>query len=489
VALGRPDRAGASVTGQSQPTADLQPGGTGLFHQSVLRFVYIVPFVDALLSVPEAARHLGTGERFVRRLIAERRVPVQHVGRHVRIRRSALDRWLAAQVEPAAPPPTPSRPRRNVAAMARSTRRSFGTVDQLKSGSWRARYRDPATGRRASGGTFATRAEAERWLAAAQVDMARGAWVDPKAGEVPLRDYAEGWLAQHTGLRPTTRALYRHLLDRHILPVLGDAPIGRLAPSAVREWYSGLHAEHPTTAGTAYRLLRAVLNTAVADERIVRNPCQVRGAGSTSAPERPVASIAEVEAAADAMPPRLRLAVLLAAWCQLRRGEVLGLQRRDIDLLHGTLSIERAQTVTTDGVPVLGPPKTSAGRRTLAIPPHILPSLTEHLARFVGPAPDAWLFPGSTSIIERTWSKARLAIRRPDLHFHDLRHTGLTWAAATGASTKELMRRGGHSTSAAALRYQHATEDRDQALASALAELARPAAVVPIRRDPSVTQA
>jgi integrase len=55
---------------------------------------------------------------------------------------------------------------------------------------------------------------------------------------------------------------------------------------------------------------------------------------------------------------------------------------------------------------------------------------------------------------------------------HDLRHSGLTWAAATGASVAELMRRGGHASPAAALRYQHATEDRDRALADALAELA-----------------
>jgi len=450
--------------------------------------------VDTLLSVPEAATHLGVGERYVRRLVAERRIPVQHVGRHVRLRRSALDRWLATQARPAvAPLPTP-RPRRNVAAMrakrSEAGRRSYGAVDRLPSGQWRARYRDPGTGLRASGGTFASKAEAERWLASAQVDQARGAWVDPRAGEVLLRDYAEGWLAQHTGLRETTRAKYRHLLAGHILPALGDAPIGRLSPSTVREWYSGLHSRHTSTADDAYRLLRSICRTAVADERIVRSPCQVRGAGFTSAPERPVATVAEVQAAADAMPKRLRLAVLLAAWCQLRRGEVLGLRRRDVDMLHGALVVERAQTVTTDGVLVLGPPKTAAGRRTLTIPPHVLPALTEHLERFVGSEPDAWLFAGTTPrTLDRAWSAARRAGGRPDLHLHDLRHSGLTWAAATGASTAELMMRGGHASPVAALRYQHATQDRDKALADALTDLARPAAVVPIRRDPGVTQA
>ena len=454
--------------------------------------------MDALLSVSEAAAHLGVSERFVRRLVAERRVPVQHVGRHVRIRRSALDGWLSHQAQPAAAPLPPPRPRRNVAAMTttkRNSKRSFGAVDQLKSGSWRARYRDPATGRRASGGTFATKAEAERWLAAAQVDQARGAWVDPRAGEVALADYATQWVSQHTGLRQTSRAAYRYLLAHYICPVLGDTPIGRLTPGAVRAWHSELHNQYPATAGTAYQLLRAVLNTAVADERIVRNPCQVRGAGSAVAPERPVASIAEVQAAADAMPESLRLAVLLAAWCQLRRGEVLGLQRGDVDGLHGTLRVERAWVLPPGKKPVLGPPKTGAGRRSLAVPPNIVGDMSAHLGRFVGPEPGAWLFPGlggaplSPSRLEGAWRRARLAVGRPDLHFHDLRHSGLTWAAATGASTRELMARGGHSTATVALRYQHATADRDRALADALADLARPAVVTPLRRDPGVTQA
>jgi integrase len=226
----------------------------------------------------------------------------------------------------------------------------------------------------------------------------------------------------------------------------------------------------------------------MADERIVRNPCQVRGAGSVESPERPVASIAEVQAAADAMPERLRQAVLLTAWCQLRRGEVLGLQRGDVDLLHGTLTIERAVVQPMNGRPFVGPPKTAAGRRTLAVPPNILPDLGAHLGRFVSPEPGAWLFPGTTPrALDDAWEAARLAVGRPDLHFHDLRHSGLTWAAATGASTKELMARGGHSTATVALRYQHATKDRDRGLANALAELARPAEVVPLRCGSGVT--
>jgi integrase len=257
----------------------------------------------------------------------------------------------------------------------------------------------------------------------------------------------------------------------------------------VRNWYHALAQKHQTTADDAYRMLRAMMNTAVADGMIGRSPCTVKGAGQVRSAERPVATVAEVAAAVEAMPERFRLAALLAAWCQLRRGEVLGLRRGDVDVMHKTIRVEQAWVAPAGEKPVLGDPKTEAGRRTLSIPPNILPAIKEHLARFVEPESDAWLFGTSTGTavsprnFTRAWTKAREVAGRPDLHLHDLRHSGLTWAAATGASTAELMRRAGHKNPRAALRYQHATEDRDRVLAEALGALAQPAKVVRLRKS------
>jgi integrase len=85
--------------------------------------------------------------------------------------------------------------------------------------------------------------------------------------------------------------------------------------------------------------------------------------GVERASERLVATVAEVEALARAMVPRLRAFVLLAAWCGLRRGELLGLQRRDVDILHGQVRVERILQQFKDGTLVYGPPKTEAGHR------------------------------------------------------------------------------------------------------------------------------
>ena len=263
-----------------------------------------------------------------------------------------------------------------------------------------------------------------------------------------------------------------------MFPKLGRREPARVTAADVRAWYHALAKEHQSTADDAYRVLRGVVNTAVTDGQLVKSPCTVKGAGTVRSPERPVASIAEVTGLVEATPERYRAAVLLAAWCQLRRGEVLALQRRHVDLVHGTVRVEQAWVVPPGGRPVVGAPKSESGRRSLTVPEHIVPALDHHLQHFVGPAPECWLFGTSTGTavsprnFQRVWNDARDAIGRPDLHLHDLRHSGLTWSAATGASVAELMRRGGHASPRAALRYQHATEDRDKALAHALSALA-----------------
>ena len=295
---------------------------------------------------------------------------------------------------------------------------------------------------------------------------------DADSAMTPFGDYADAWLEMRVDLAERTVELYRWLLRRHIRPTFGATPLGSISPPAVRVWHSDIARKHPATAAKAYRLLSSILRTAVADEILPKNPCQVRGAAVEKAPERPIASIAEVDALAAAMPERLRIAVLLAAWCQLRRGEIRGLRRQDIDLVSGTLSVKVTKTTAMSGRTIIKEPKTRAGRRTIAVPAQIVELLTAHLELFVPESPEAYVIEATNRSLSRAWHSARTGLGRPELRFHDLRHSGLTWSAATGASVAELMRRAGHASQAAALRYQHATDDRDRVLANALADLA-----------------
>ena len=112
---------------------------------------------------------------------------------------------------------------------------------------------------------------------------------------------------------------------------------------------------------------------------------------------------------------------------------------------------------TQTGKMYMGEPKTEAGTRTLYLPPNALAALAAHLRDFVGPNKNAWLFPGQNGeprnpkSFTRLWNKARDAIGRPELHYHDLRRSGLTWAAQTGATNAELMHRGGHANVASVM--------------------------------------
>lgn len=368
-------------------------------------------------------------------------------------------------------------------------RRHFGYVRKRTSGRWQAVYR--IEGHRHSSGTFLAKADALAYLSTIEADVRRGAWIDPSAGKVTVHAYANEWLDHRPDLALRTRELYEHLLNHHVFPTLGRTTLAGLSPSKIRGWHAELVLRHPSTASKAYRLLSTILRTAVADGLIVISPCKVSGASVEHAPERPTATIAEVHELTNAMPDRLRLAILLATWCQLRRGEILGLRRRDIDILHSLIRIQQSRTFTRNGNSLIKAPKTAAGRRILSVPSNVTEVMTEHLAKFTPASPDALIFTGvggdplAVGVLQKAWSKARETIGRPDLHLHDLRHTGLTLAAATGATTAELMHRAGHSSAEAALRYQHATRDRDEVLAKALEVLALPAKIVDIRTGQS----
>lgn len=371
-------------------------------------------------------------------------------------------------------------------------RRTTGSVRKRSSGRWQARVTDPATGRLVGLGTFSTKAEADRALAAAMTDQGRGGWVDPGRGKVRLSEYAWDWLDQRP-LRPRTKELYDGLLRLHIEPDLGAAELGRLTPSMIRRWHSRLLTSGhpgPSTVAKAYRLLHTILATAAADELIARNPCTLDGAGRERAPERPVITVAQVWELAETVAPRYRLLVVLAAFTGLRRGELFGLRRPNVDLLHRTMTVKEQRQQLKDGRVVAGPPKTVAGQRTIVLPEPLIPELETHLASFAQPQPDGLLFVGERGgplrdhVWQHDWARAQSKLGLADLHFHDLRHVANTLAAASGASTRELMHRMGHASSDAALRYQHATRDRDAAIAQALGSLiAQPRAkIIPIAR-------
>jgi integrase len=276
-------------------------------------------------------------------------------------------------------------------------------------------------------------------------------------------------------------AHYRSILDRFILPTFGDRPLAAVTEEDVEEWYADLGAQTGATYREhAYSLLRTIyLDVERRTKGGVKSPCKVDGAGRANTVRKvEVATLGEIEALTSAVPERLRLMVLLMAWCALRFGEVTELRRGDVDTRRGVLHVRRG-VVRADGKVIVGPTKSEAGERDVAIPPHLLPVVKDHLAAHAARGRDGLLFPSADgdhlahSSFMWHWNQAKVSAGRPDLTPHALRHTGAVLAAQTGATLAELMARLGHSTPQAAMRYQHAAKGRDAQIAGALSVMAR----------------
>lgn len=244
-----------------------------------------------------------------------------------------------------------------------------------------------------------------------------------------------------------------------------------------------------TTAAQAYRLLHAMLSTAVTDGLIATNPARVKGAGVVAHAERQTATPDEVSLLAAGMPEHLAAAVWLAAWSGLRRGELLALTRRTVDLTAGTVRVE--YSLGRDGL--LHRPKTRASVRTVHLPAFVREQLADHMRRYTGSTPDSLVFtnttgtPVHTSYLLKAFGRARAAIGRPGLSWHDLRHTGATFAYLAGGSVRDVQRRLGHATVRAAMIYAHAADDSDRTLAERLDAAFGPTHTPPPQSPPPTT--
>ena len=321
-----------------------------------------------------------------------------------------------------------------------------------------------------------------------EAEIIQGDWIDPHAGRVLFGNYARDWIEERPGLRPKTIELYRYLLRSHLDPAFSARALADIKEPHVRRWRKNLLdlQVSAVTVAKAYRLLKAIFNTAVDDGLIRRNPCRIKGAGQEKSPERPVLTLPQVYALANAVGGRYRALVLLAVLGSLRWGELIALRRSDIDFQARTTRISRQLSEQRGGGFTFGPPKSDAGHRTVAIPSVMTPDLASHIVTFAASGDDGLVFTSSggkplrrSNFCRRVWHPALRAAGLPAIHFHDLRHTGNQFAADEGANLREPMDRMGHSTTRAALAYLHGSDERQQDIADALssraaAELNRP---------------
>ena len=363
------------------------------------------------------------------------------------------------------------------ARRAQRTRRSFGAVRKLPSGRYQASYLDPSGNRVNAPTTFTTKTDADAWLSIQRTALETGQWRG-KDDSTTVGEYVKAWLGTLT-VGHRTRYNYEASIRRWILPTFGATPMREVTPAAVRRWVATFPDSKPAARSQAYNVLGRLFRDAVDDGILQTSPVRVRGASEyKTAREGHALTVPEVAAIAKAMPETERLTVTLAAMCALRPGEVLALRRRDIDAKSRVVRVRGTASAKIGGSEHVGPTKTRGSVRDVHYPSALDAAISDHLMEHTAPGAGAFLFPSSRDperpIPYGTWAAhfrdAVTAAKLEDVKPHDLRHTGATLAAGTGATVRELMARLGHTSPAVAMKYQHAVKERDRAIADRLGE-------------------
>lgn len=287
-------------------------------------------------------------------------------------------------------------------------------------------------------------------------------------GRQVLRDYLEEWLWGKQSLRPSTHASYETHIRRYLIPYLGTIELESLRPVHVEQTYRALSAQEvrggrtlsPATLRRIHATLMSALNTAVLRGLIERNP-----AATVELPRVPKSRV-ETWSAADLgrfleaiNDDRLHLLYLLLGLVGLRRGEAVALRWIDVDLNAGLLRIEQS-AVRVGAKSVIGPPKSSSGRRVVAIDDETVRRLhwqqcrqrLEVMRRTGKTASSELVFTTEEGIqldptfVSRHFARLIALHALPRIRLHDLRHTSASIGLASGESLVEVSRRLGHSS-------------------------------------------
>lgn len=370
-------------------------------------------------------------------------------------------------------------------------------TDRFGSGKrWRVRYRTPNGQQRNR--AFDRKVDAQRFSTTVEAAKLNGSYIAPEAGRLTIRDWAQRWIEGQSHLKPSTAERYRGILREHIQPKWGDVQLSNVSHADVQGWVRTL-ADHrsPATVRKIHRVLSLVLDLAVKDGRLVRNPAAGVSLPRVADGERRYLTHLQVEqlAAHVAQPYTgtsrvsdadreaahvYRLVVLFLAYTGCRFGEMAALRVRSLDVARRRALISESVTVIK-GVQTWGTPKGHA-RREVPIPRFLVEELSRHVA---GRAPEDLVFNGvkggalRSQVFQRAaLSDAARVIGVEGLHPHELRHTAASLAIASGANVKVVQQMLGHKSATMTLDlYGHLFEDQLDEVADAL-DLARTAAGV-----------
>jgi integrase len=374
---------------------------------------------------------------------------------------------------------------------------------------WRVRWTDP-WGRRTAKGGFRYKADADAYHKRIIGDIARGEYLDPRAGRKTLAVWADEWLAGARNLTAGGRDTYRRDLDRYILPALGKVAVGRLSAGDVDRYLAeradaGLA---PSTVHRHYRTIHRMLEVARQRGLIARNPTEFVQPPTVPKQQRPVLDPLQIDLLADTIAERYRAWVYAMCYAALRWSEAVGLRRGDVSNAQEPRSpsesnlASRYKASKGEGPGLSTPthilqlrvagqlihrgpgvwervePK-AGSRRVVTLPAFAAAELATHLDTYSLPGPDGLVFPTrngtpiqSPSFTANVFKRALRKAGLPDMRIHDLRHTAVSLALAAGIDPKTSQARAGHRSSSLHMDlYGHAFAGADEAVAHRLDDL------------------
>ena len=369
-------------------------------------------------------------------------------------------------------------------------------VEQIGKRSWRVRYAN-VDGKVRTVSGFITEQQARTFATDLPAQLSTKAFPDPAAGMVTLQEWSQRWLPT-LRVSERTEENYRRDLTNHLLPRWGQNPLKGITPGQINAFADQQLARGYATSTVSDRvkLLSRLMTDATDAQLISENPVHRRRSNRGPRVVHPLAErvwaapehVVQVAANATRLGgPDMGLLIITAAWTGMRWSEIAGLQRRNLHLAHGYLTVDGYTGALHESGPRLwlGPPKTSASIRLITLPPFLIQLLQEHLTAsgqgipvFCGPH-GRWLRrsnldrrilrPAADGTRHLPQPRILLDPVRPGLTFHGLRHSHKTWLISDGVPEIAQARRLGHHLADRIVEtYSHVAPEVDQRLIDGL---------------------
>lgn len=312
--------------------------------------------------------------------------------------------------------------------------------------------------------TFSTQDEAVRWKREQERAMERGEWIDPTLSSITFAEWSNMWLSAKNDIAASTKRGYVTRLNTHLIPVFGKSKLTSITNNQIGQWIAKSidDGSGAIVIKRSHGVLRQILNAAVLDGRLNRNPAIGVPLPRTKSKEKKALSFQQLRALADEVVGYETL-ILFAGTTGLRWGELAALQCKDVSLLNRTVIVEKAISTGARGEKIVSPTKTHQVR-TVPFPKDLLPEISHLIESKPADSPLFQMQGGGVldynNFMSRVFRPAVVRTGMKDVSFHTLRHTTASLLISKGAPITAVAGILGHASTQMTLDvYGHLYED------------------------------